>query len=130
MGAAIAIETRKYLSERGFAFIGPHCDRRIRRSRGRSRSSGEPASDVAKLQRGCEPFVGSHSCGQPGESPVEHRWMPRKRPSNRLFLLSFFGSVSVHEKALAKRRMPYYAWCSSGTSTQDVVDFDLKALSR
>jgi len=92
-------------------------------------SAAQRASAVAKLQRSREPFVGCASCGQPGESPVEHRWTARKRPSNRLFLLSFFEADPVHEKALAKRRGPYYAWCSSGTSTQDVVDFDLQALS-
>ena len=32
----------------------------------------------------------------------------------------------MHQIALAKRPPPYYAWCSSGTSTQDVVDFDLQ----
>ena len=32
----------------------------------------------------------------------------------------------MHQIALAKRPPPYYAWCSAGTSTQDVVDFDLQ----
>src|SRR6202521_5464403 len=56
--------------------------------------------------------------------------MLRKMVSSRLFLLSFFDPPSVHQKALAKWRTPYYAWCSSGTSTQDVVDFDLQEESR
>jgi len=85
---------------------------------------------VANLQRSREPFVGRETCGQSGESSVEHTWMHRKRGSNRLFLLSFFEALPVHEKGLAKRGGPYYAWCSSGTSTQDIVDFDLEALSR
>ena len=53
----------------------------------------------------------------------------RKRASNRLFLLSFFDLVPVHQKGLAKRPLPYYALCSAGTSTQDVVDFDLQQKS-
>ena len=81
---------------------------------------------VANLQRSREPFVGRRTCGQSGESSVEHRWMHWKRASNRLFLLSFFEALPVHEKGLAKRGRPYYAWCSSGTSTQDIVDFDLE----
>ena len=84
---------------------------------------------VAKPQRFREPFVGSVFCGQSGESPVEQKWMRWKLPANRLFLLSFFRPVPVHEKDLAKRRLPYYAWCSSSSSTQDVVGFDSKALS-
>ena len=84
---------------------------------------------VAKLQRPAEPFVGCGFCGQTGECAVERRWTSAKQPSNRLFLLSFLDPLSVHEIALAKCGVPYYAWYSPGTSTQDVVDFDSQALS-
>ena len=46
------------------------------------------------------------------------------------FCCRFSTPFLVHQKGLAKRPAPHYAWCSSGTSTQDVVDFDLQARIR
>jgi hypothetical protein len=82
------------------------------------------AAFVAKLQR-----AGNRSSARPAvDETVNMRWNEREHAANGrrngLFLLSFFDPSVVDQKALAKRCSPYYALCSSGTSTQDVVDFD------
>ena len=89
-----------------------------------------PATRQSALSQNCNARRNRSSAGLPVDKPVNMRWNVLGYAANGacrgLFLLSFFDPSLVHQKALAKRRPPYYAWCSSGTSTQDVVDFDLQ----
>jgi hypothetical protein len=61
------------------------------------------------------PFIGDPIGGEACGQAVEEQGICARQRRRRLFLLSFRRTSSVHQKALALRRLAHYALCSIGT---------------